>query len=68
MPRSSFHGALLDLHFAGQLAQFAFQRQRSAAGFLAAAHGVAVIADAIRQQEESIGILDRQLLRRRAIR
>ena len=46
---------LLALHLAGQLAQFALQRQRTAARLLAAAHRVAVIADAIRQQEEESG-------------
>ncbi len=61
------HRALLHLHFAGQLAQLALQRQRTAARLLAAAHRVPVIADAIRQQEEKFRMLGRQLLRRRAI-
>ena len=65
--RGAFHRALLHLHFAGQLAQFALQRQRTAARFLAAADGVAVIADAIRQQEEKFRMLHGQPLRRRAI-
>ncbi len=61
----AFHRALLHLHFAGQLAQLALQRQRTAAGLLAAAHRVAVIADAIRQQEEELGMRRGQPLRRR---
>ncbi len=53
--RGLFHRLVLRLHFARQLAQFALERQRSAAGLLAAADRMTVIAHAIRQQEEASG-------------
>ena len=50
------------LHFTGEFAQFTFESQRSAAGFFSAADGISLIADAVGQQEKSLGILDGQLL------
>ena len=46
---------LLLLHQPGQLAQFALERQRTSAGLLPAGDRVAVITDAIGQQEIGIG-------------
>ena len=57
-----FHGLVLHLYFAGQFAQFTLESQRSAAGFLAAADRMAMVADALRQQEKRIRIFDRQSL------
>ena len=50
-----------------QLARFALHGQRAGAGFLAAGHGVAVVADAVGQQEIEVRIADRQALRRGAV-
>src|SRR5262245_29024693 len=46
-----------------ELAQLAFQRQRTAAGLAPTAHGVAVITDAVGQQEVGIGVFDGEPLR-----
>ena len=59
--------ALLVLHHDDQLAQLTLQRQRSAAALLSAAQRVAVIADAVGQQEVKMWILAGQPSRRGAI-
>ena len=48
-------------------AKLALQSQRTAAGFLAAADRMAVIADAVGQQEVRVRILQRKSLRGRTI-
>src|ERR1017187_8880001 len=58
---------LTALEFDRQLARFAFHGQRSRDGSLAAGDCVAVIAEALRQQEIQVRIARRQALRRRAV-
>ena len=56
----------LDLRL--RFAQLALQRQRAARALLAAAHGAAVIAHAVRQQEVQLRKLGRETLRRCTVR
>ncbi len=51
-------------HLGSELAQLALQRQRAPARLAAAAHGMAVIADAIRKQEVIIRMFGSQSLGR----
>ena len=48
--------AFAGFHLADEFAQFALQGERAASGFASAADGVAVVADAVGQQEVAIGI------------
>ena len=61
--RSAFHLPVAACPQSGYFAKFALQTQRSTACFATAANGVAVIADAIGQQEIQIRILKSQALR-----
>ena len=51
----------------GELARFALHGQRPGAGLLAAGDGVAVVADAIGQQEVEVRVADREALRGGAV-
>ena len=62
---SSFCSRPLQLH--RQFARFALHRQRSRARLLTAGHRVAVVADAVGQQEIQVRIGHREALRRGAI-
>ena len=64
---SSSASRCASFHLAAQFAQLALQRQRTAAGLAAAADRVAVIADAVLQQEIAIRIRGGQRLRRAAV-
>ena len=56
LARSDSWSRAAGFHLAAQFAQFALQGQRTACRFSSAADGVAVIADAVLQQEVAIGI------------
>ena len=47
---------------ADEIPQFTFQRERAASGFAAAADGVAVVADAVLEQEIAIRVRGGQAL------
>jgi hypothetical protein len=53
---------LLGRVLAADFAEFALEGERTAAGLLAAADGVSVVADAVRQQEVQVGMLRREAL------
>src|SRR5579864_5907092 len=60
---SLIDGLVLHLYFADQLAELTLEGQRSAAGFLASAHCMAVITDPFRQEKKCVRMFNRKPLR-----